>query len=200
MSFCCSVTKSCPTLVTPWTAFLAMNTIPSSGCTSVCLSTHLLKNIFITSKFWQFYINLLYIHEQVLSGHMFSTISINTKKHDCWITRWVHLDLWSCLVEFDCATPWNVALWTPLSMAILQARILEWVAIPSSGDLPNPGIELRSPALQVDSLPFDLSGKTLVDGRNSRTGGSRSNLWLEEKRNHRTARLEAEIRMRIFLQ
>ena len=35
---------------------------------------------------------------------------------------------------------------------ILQDRILEWVAIPSPGDLPNPRIEARSPALQVDSL------------------------------------------------
>ena len=30
---------------------------------------------------------------------------------------------------------------------------------PSPGDLPNPGIELRSPALQVDSLPSEPSGK-----------------------------------------
>ena len=29
---------------------------------------------------------------------------------------------------------------------MLRARILEWVAMPSSGDLPNPGIEPRSPA------------------------------------------------------
>ena len=29
----------------------------------------------------------------------------------------------------------------------------------SSGNLPNPGIELRSPALQADSLPTELSGK-----------------------------------------
>ena len=84
---------------------------------------------------------------------------INTKKHDCWITRGVHLDLWSCLVEFDSETPWNVALWTPLSMVILQARILEWVATPSSGDLPNPGIELRSPALQVGFLTSEPPGK-----------------------------------------
>ena len=34
---------------------------------------------------------------------------------------------------------------------ILQARILEWVDISSSGDLPNPGIESRSPELQVKS-------------------------------------------------
>ena len=42
---------------------------------------------------------------------------------------------------------------------IFQARILEWVAIPSPGDLPNPGIEPRSPALQADSLLFRPPGK-----------------------------------------
>ena len=30
-------------------------------------------------------------------------------------------------------------------------------------DLPNPGIELGSPALQVDSLPAELSGKPVLD-------------------------------------
>ena len=43
---------------------------------------------------------------------------------------------------------------------ILQARILEWAAFPFSRDLPNPGIELRSPALQVDSLLAELQGKS----------------------------------------
>ena len=42
---------------------------------------------------------------------------------------------------------------------ILQARILEWVAFPFSRDLPNPGIEPRSPALQADSLPAEPQGK-----------------------------------------
>ena len=44
---------------------------------------------------------------------------------------------------------------------ILQARILEWVAIPSLGDLPNPGVKPWSPALQVDSLPSESPGKPL---------------------------------------
>ena len=39
-------------------------------------------------------------------------------------------------------------------MGILQARILEWVAKPFSRDLPDPGIEPMSPALQADSLPL----------------------------------------------
>ena len=38
---------------------------------------------------------------------------------------------------------------------ILQARILVWVDFPFSRDLPNPGIEPRSPALQADSLPAE---------------------------------------------
>ena len=42
---------------------------------------------------------------------------------------------------------------------ILQVRILEWEAFPSPGDLPNPGIEPRSPALQADSLPAGTPGK-----------------------------------------
>ena len=42
---------------------------------------------------------------------------------------------------------------------ILQARILEWVAFSTPGDFSNPGIELRSPTFQVDSLPAKPSGK-----------------------------------------
>ena len=38
-------------------------------------------------------------------------------------------------------------------------RILEWVAMPSPGDLPDPGIEHGSPALQADSLPAELPEK-----------------------------------------
>ena len=42
---------------------------------------------------------------------------------------------------------------------ILQARIPEWVAVPSPGGLPNPRIEPRSPALQADSLQSEPPGK-----------------------------------------
>ena len=40
---------------------------------------------------------------------------------------------------------------------ILQARILEWIAYAFSRGSSQPGIEPRSPALQVDSLPTELS-------------------------------------------
>ena len=40
---------------------------------------------------------------------------------------------------------------------ILQARILEWVAISFSKDLPNPEIKPGSPALEADVLPSDYT-------------------------------------------
>ena len=110
---------------------------------------------------------------------------------------------WSLSCVWLFVTPWSRARQAPLSMGIFQARILEWVAMPSSrgsspprdwtqvsciagsfftiwttreaqeywrgprilpspGDLPNPGIELGSFALQVDSLPVELSGKSCL--------------------------------------
>ena len=56
-------------------------------------------------------------------------------------------------------TPWTIAHQAPLSMGIIQARIPEWVAMPSSLDVPDPGIQPRSPTLQVDFLPSELPWK-----------------------------------------
>ena len=44
-------------------------------------------------------------------------------------------------------------------MGLPEARILEWVPFPLPGDLPDPGIEPVSPALQADSLPSESPGK-----------------------------------------
>ena len=43
---------------------------------------------------------------------------------------------------------------------ILQTRILEWVAIPFSRGSSQPRDEPRSLALQADSLPAELPGKS----------------------------------------
>ena len=51
------------------------------------------------------------------------------------------------------------------------------------GDLPNPGIEPRSPALQADSLPIELPGKPLHDKKHLgfllliKEGGEKQNLY-----------------------
>ena len=67
------------------------------------------------------------------------------------------------LVAPSCLTlcnPVDYSLLGSSLQGIRQARILEWVAIPSSGDLPDPWIEPESPALQEDSLPSEPPGKS----------------------------------------
>ena len=54
----------------------------------------------------------------------------------------------------DCSSPGSSV------HGILQARILEWLPLPSPGDFPDPGIKPRSPALQAESLSFEPPGKS----------------------------------------
>ena len=70
------------------------------------------------------------------------------------------LSHFSCVQLF--VTLRTIAHQAPLSMGILQERILEWVAMPFSRDLPHPGIQPESPALQADSLPLRLGGRSLL--------------------------------------
>ena len=66
------------------------------------------------------------------------------------------------LVAQSCLTLCDPMDCSPLGFSvpgIFQARTLEWIAIPFPGDLPDPGIEPRSPTLQADSLPVEPSGK-----------------------------------------
>ena len=44
---------------------------------------------------------------------------------------------------------------------IFQARILEWVAISFSRDLPDPGIKPQSPSLQAEALLLSHQGKPM---------------------------------------
>ena len=46
-----------------------------------------------------------------------------------------------------------------LSMGFSRQEYWSGLSCPPPGDLPNPGIEPRSPALQVDSLPSEPPGK-----------------------------------------
>ena len=54
-------------------------------------------------------------------------------------------------------TPWTVACQAPLSMRFPQQNYWSELPFPSPGDLSDPGIEPRSPALQEDSLPLARS-------------------------------------------
>ena len=67
----------------------------------------------------------------------------------------------SCVWLF--ATPWKVTYQAPQSMGFFRQEYWSGLPFPSPGDLPNPGIEPRSPALQTDALPSDPLGKPFAD-------------------------------------
>ena len=56
-------------------------------------------------------------------------------------------------------TLWTVACQAPLYMRLFRQEYWSGLPFPPPGSLPNPGIELRSPALQADSWSAELSGK-----------------------------------------
>ena len=53
-------------------------------------------------------------------------------------------------------TPWTVTCQAPPSMEFSSEEHWSGLPFPSPGDLPNPGIKHKSPALQADSLLIEL--------------------------------------------
>ena len=56
-------------------------------------------------------------------------------------------------------TPWTVALQAPLFVGFSRQDYWSGLPCPPLGDLPDPGVEPRFPALQADSLPSEPPGK-----------------------------------------
>ena len=64
-------------------------------------------------------------------------------------------------------TPWTVAYQAPPSMGFSRQEYWSGLPFASPGNLPNPGIELRSPALQADALTSEPPGKPLSNYKES---------------------------------
>ena len=59
------------------------------------------------------------------------------------------------------ATPWTVAHQAPPSMGVSRQECWSKLPFPSPGDLPDPGIKARSPALQADALTSEPPDQSL---------------------------------------
>ena len=59
-------------------------------------------------------------------------------------------------------TPWSVARQAPLSMGFSRQEYWSGLPFPSPGDLPDPGIEPRSPASEADALTCEPPGNSHV--------------------------------------
>ena len=73
------------------------------------------------------------------------------------ILQFSSVQLLSCILLF--VTPCTVAYQVPQYMGFSMQRYWSGLPFPTPGDLPDPGIELASPALQVDSLPSEPPAK-----------------------------------------
>jgi len=65
----------------------------------------------------------------------------------------------NCSVLSDSAIPWTVAYQAPPSMGFSRQEYWSGLPFPSPGDLPNPGIESKSPTLQADTLTSEAPVK-----------------------------------------
>ena len=60
-------------------------------------------------------------------------------------------------------TPWTITRQAPLSLGFSRQEYWSGLPFPSPGELPNPGIEPRSPTLQADALLSEPPGKSKVE-------------------------------------
>ena len=84
---------------------------------------------------------------------------IRNSKDPIWVVK-VQVKLFSRVQLF--VTPWTVAHQAPPSMGFSRQEYWSGLPFPSAGDLPNPGIKPRSPALQADFLTSEPPGKLWV--------------------------------------
>ena len=73
------------------------------------------------------------------------------RSHACVLSHFSHVQLF--------VTLWTTAHQAPLSMGFPRKEYWSGLPFPSLGDLPDPGIEPRSPALKADYLPSESPGK-----------------------------------------
>ena len=67
-----------------------------------------------------------------------------------------------CLVGKSFVTPWTIARQAPLSMGFPRQEYWSGLPFASPGNLPDPGIEPTSPALQADSLSLSHQGNPFM--------------------------------------
>ena len=135
----------------PWEGSLEENGYMCMYNWVLCLST------------WNYHsiVNQLYsnIKQKVLQNEFSpSTVELRNTLHVCMHAQ----SLQSCPTlcdPMDCCRPASSV------HGILQAGILEWVAVPSSRGFPDPGFKPESPALLADSSPL------------SHQGSPRNSLW-----------------------
>ena len=93
-------------------------------------------------------------YHQANANKNYNEISSHIYQNSCMLSCFSHVQLF--------ATPQTVAHHNPLSMEFSRQEYWSELPFLSPGDLPDPGIELESPVLQVDSLLLSHRGRMAV--------------------------------------
>ena len=104
---------------------------------------------------WSIFINVLLLSQKVLWCSR------------CWAPSFIYiheirllsLEVKSLSRVLLIMTPWTATYQAPPSMGFSRQEYWSGVPLPSPGDLPDPGIEPRSPTLQTDTLPSEPQRK-----------------------------------------
>ena len=89
-------------------------------------------------------------------------------------------------------TPWTVAHQAPLSMEFSRQEYWRQLPFSSLGDLPNPGIKVRSSTLRVDALQSELLEKPPHKMDNNKV------LLYSTRELHSTSYIEENMKMNIY--
>ena len=127
------------------------------------------KNQFI-SEVHSFFLLMCQLHENI-TWTLKTCINISVSQKTHFEFSLVSYSLWPpwTIQSMEFSRPEYWTHWTQVS-CIAGRFLTSWAtkeaqaywsgwAVPSPADLPDPGIEPGSPALQVDSLPTEISGK-----------------------------------------
>ena len=99
---------------------------------------------------------------QIVQQHyyMLLLLLLHWETHRVLNQMWANDEVkWNCCRVRLFVIPWTVAFQAPPSMELSRQEYWSRLPFPSPGDLPDPGIKPRSPALQADALPSELPGK-----------------------------------------
>ena len=139
--------------------FLPPSIFPSISLFQWIISSHQVAKVLKLQPLWEIVKYNFTIWPNNLTDRYFSKRNENTFPYqDLWVSEWKsHSRVWLF------ATLWIVAHQAPLSKEFSRQEMppgMEWVAMPFLRDLPYPGIEPRSPALQADFSLSESPGKT----------------------------------------
>ena len=109
---------------------------------------------------------------QIICGKRIACVCVCARASMC-----THVHVHACTQSCPILTPWTVAYQALLSVEFFRQDYWSELPFSSPEDLPNPGIEPMSPALQADSLLLSHQGsprERILLGRNRNRGKSQS--------------------------